>query len=80
MGTRTANRRARRVVSARDWFSAGSGLVEYVQFVVIINVMLTKYDSHTTRRQHISKAASTSKRGKQTSTPSCSLRAGGCDG
>lgn len=51
----------------RDSFWAGSGLFEYVQLFVISNGTLTKYYSNTTRRQHISEAASTKKRGKQTS-------------
>lgn len=51
----------------RDSFWAGSGLFEYVQLFVISNGTLTKYYSNTTRRQHISEAGSTKKRGKQTS-------------
>ena len=51
----------------RDSFWAGSGLFEYVQLFVISNGTLTKYYSNTTRRQHISDASSSKRRGRQTS-------------
>lgn len=50
----------------RDSFWAGSGLFEYVQLFVISNGTNTKYYSNTTRRRHITEAAS-SKRAKKTS-------------
>lgn len=51
----------------RDSFWAGSGLFEYVQLFVISNGTLTKYYSNTTRRQHLSEAASAKKAKRQTS-------------
>jgi type I restriction enzyme R subunit len=52
----------------RDSFWAGSGLFEYVQIFVISNGTLTKYYSNTTRRQHVSERAGSTRVRKTSNT------------